>query len=166
VPALTPLLSGTDTAVASAAASALGRIGSTDAIAALTSARDTSAPVVQRSVLESLLQCADLLLAGGDVKAATAIYNGLFTPRFPEAIRVAAWRGLVLADTHERSDLVTRALSGKDQPLQIAALKVLRELNDQRVVNACLRDWKTLSAESQLAGHQIRIDPWFGVAGQ
>ncbi|MCX6915521.1 MAG: HEAT repeat domain-containing protein, partial [Verrucomicrobia bacterium] len=110
VPLLIPLLSGTDTAVASSAASALGKIGSKDAIAALTSARDTAPPAVQRIVLESLVQCSERLLAGGDANGATAIYRGLFTPKFPGAIRIAAWRGLVLADARQRTELVTTAL--------------------------------------------------------
>ena len=157
VPLLIPLLSGTDTVVASSAASALGKIGSKDAIAALTSARDTAPPAVQRIVLESLVQCAERLLAGGDANGATTIYRGLFTPKFPEAIRIAAWRGLVLADARQRTELVTTALTGKDRPLQLAALKVLRELNDQRVVKACLREWKALPADCQLAVLDTRV---------
>ena len=157
VPLLAPFLSGTDTAVASAAASALSKIGSKDAIAALTSARDTAAPAIQRVVLESLVQCAERLLAGGDAKGAGAIYRGLFAPRFPEPIRIAAWRGLVLADARQRTELVTTALCSKDQPLQLAALKVLRELNDQRVVKACLRQWKALPADCQLAVLDARV---------
>jgi HEAT repeat protein len=157
VPLIAPLLSGTDTAVASSAASALGKIGSKEAIAALTAVRDTAPPAVQRVVLESLAQCAERLLAGGDANGAKAIYRSLFTPKFPEAIRIAAWRGLVLADAGHRTDLVTTALSGKDRPLQLAALKVLRELNDQRVVKACLREWKALPADCQLAVLDARV---------
>jgi HEAT repeat protein len=157
VPLLIPLLSGADNAVATSAASALGKIGGKDAIAALTSARDKASPALQRVVLESLDQCAERLLAGGDASGATAIYHGLFTPKFPEPIRIAAWRGLVLADSRQRADLVTTALSGKDRPLQLAALKVLRELNDERVVKACLREWKTLPADCQLAVLDARL---------
>jgi HEAT repeat protein len=157
VPLLIPLLSGADTVVASSAASALGKIGGKDAIAALTSVRDKAPPAIQRTVLESLDQCAERLLAGGDASGATAIYRGLFTPKFPESIRIAAWRGLVLADARQRADLVITALTGKDRPLQLAALKVLHEVNDERVVNACLRQWKALPAECQLAVLDARL---------
>jgi HEAT repeat protein len=157
VPLLIPLLSDADIAVASAAAASLGKIGSPQAIAALTNVRDTAPPVVRPAALQSLDQCAERLLAGGDAAAAAAIYRGLFTPKSPEAIRIAAWRGLVLADTRQRASLVSQALSGKDHPLHLAALKVLRELNDQRVVKACLREWKTLPANAQLAVLDARV---------
>ena len=157
VPLLIPLLTGADTNVACAAASALGKIGGKDALAGLTSARDKAPAEIQRAVLESLLQCADQLLAGGDANAAVEIYRSLFTPKVPEAFRVAAWRGLVLADAHGRGELVIQALSGKDHPLQLAALKVLRELDDQQVIKTCLRKWKSLPAECQLAVLDARV---------
>ena len=78
-------------------------------------------------------------------------------PKYPDRIRVAAWRGLVMADASQRANLVTKALAGGDRSLQIAALKVVRELNDAAVVNACLRQWTTLPAESQLAVLDARL---------
>ena len=158
VPLLTPLLSGPDTAIAAAAASALGRIGSKDAIAALTSARDT---------------CRRPQSSAPSWKACCNAPNGSWPAAMPAAqprstavcsrrssrkpIRIAAWRGLVLADARQRTELVTNALSGKDRPLQLAALKLLRELNDQRVVKACLRQWKSLPADCQLAVLDARL---------
>ncbi len=108
-------------------------------------------------MLEGLLSCAELLLAGGDAKGATKLYRSLFVPKYPERIRVAAWRGLVMADASERAKLVTKALAGGDRPLQLAALKTVRELNDAAVVNACLREWAALPAESQLAVLDARL---------
>ena len=104
VPLLKPLLRGTDAVVASAAACALGRIGGKKASAALVSARDKVSPAVQPAVLEGLLQCAELRLAGGDAKGAASLYRELFVAKYPDRIRVAAWRGLVLADARQRAD--------------------------------------------------------------
>ena len=84
VPPLVAALQDPDADVRGVAAYALGRIGSKDAIAALTSLRDKAPPAIQHVVLESLLECAERLLAGGDASGATAIYRGLFTPQFPE----------------------------------------------------------------------------------
>ncbi len=79
------------------------------------------------------------------------------SPKYPDRIRVAAWRGLVMADASQRAKLVTQALAGGDRSLQVAALKVVRELNDAAVVNACLREWAALPAESQVAVLDARI---------
>lgn len=151
IPLLTPLLSDSDATLASAAASSLARIGGLQATAALISARDKAPPAVQPAVLDGLLACAERLLGSGDAKGAAALYRDLFTEKFPERIRVAAWRGLVLADTGERAQLVQQALSGQDRPLHVVALKVVRELNDPQVVRACVQQWTALPADAQLA---------------
>ncbi len=151
VPLLVPLLSDHDPAIGSAAASALGRIGGKRAIGALVAMRDKASPEVRPAVWNSLLECADGLLAGGDAKSATGLYRGLFTPNLPESIRAAAWRGLVLAEPHDRATLVLQALAGPERSLQLAALKVLRELGDASTVQACQREWAALPPEAQLA---------------
>jgi HEAT repeat protein len=161
VPLLTPLLSDADTTIASAAASALGRIGGPDATAALVSLRDQAPPAVRAAVMEGLLLCAENVLAGGDASGAAALYRGLSLSNSPERIRVAAWRGLVMADASRRGELVAGALAGRDSPLQVAALKVVRELNDAPVIEACLRQWSSLPADSQLAvlDAQVTLNP-------
>jgi HEAT repeat protein len=151
VPLLKPLLRGTNDLVASAAATALGRIGSTDATAALVSARDKVLPAVQPAVLNGILQSAESRLAAADAKGAASIYSKLYNAKYPDRFRVAAWRGIVVADVGQRAKLVSRALAGQDHSLQMAALKVVRELGDAAVVKACLREWASLPATCQLA---------------
>ncbi|MBI2926787.1 MAG: HEAT repeat domain-containing protein [Verrucomicrobia bacterium] len=151
VPLLVPLLSGTDATPASAAASSLGRIGGKEAIAALVAARDQVPPAVQATVLNSLLLCAEQLATTGDAQGAAKLYRDLNTTKYPTSIRVAAWRGLVLADAGSRAELVTEALVSLDHPLRAVALKVVRELNDPPTARACLRQWTSLPADSQLA---------------
>jgi HEAT repeat protein len=151
LPLLTPLLSDNDATIASAAATALGRIGGKAALAALSAARDQTPPTVQPAVLEGMLRCAELLLAAGDGPAAAVVYRGLFEPRFRPQIRAAAWRGLALADSTQRVELITQALAGTDRPIHLAALKLLRELGDAQVIKACLLQWASLPADAQLA---------------
>jgi HEAT repeat protein len=151
VPLLKPLLRGTNAVVASAAATALGRIGNKEATADLVSVRNKVPPEVQPAVLNAILQAADQRLAAGDAQAATALYRKLYTPRYQDRFRVAAWRGIVVADSRASARLVSRALAGQDRSLQLAALKVVRELDDPAVVKACLRYWPSLSAPCQLA---------------
>jgi HEAT repeat protein len=151
IPLLTSLLTGTDTTLASAAAAALGRIGGKDATGALVAVRDQAPATVQPTVLNSLLRCAEQLLAGGDTQGAATLYRDLTGPKFPASVRFAAWRGLVMADAGARADLVTKAIVDPDRSLRAVALKVIRELNDPQVFNACLSQWASLQAESQLA---------------
>ena len=151
LPLLTPLLSDADVTIASAAASALGRIGGRDAIAALSAARDKAPPAVQGVVFESLLQCAEQLLADKDASGAATLYRSLLGDQLPPHVRAAAWRGVALADADQRVDLITKTLAGNDKVLRIAAIQLVRELSDPQVIEACRRQWASLRAESQLA---------------
>jgi HEAT repeat protein len=150
-------LLGTDPTNATAAACALGRIGDKKAIAALTEAQAKVQPALQPAVQDGLLRCAEQLLAGGDAKGAATLYRNLSTPNVAERIRVAAWRGLALADASGRTALVSAALTGQDRPLHLAALQVLRQAKDAALVDACLRQWSTLPADAQLAVLDARL---------
>jgi HEAT repeat protein len=151
VPLLVPLISDADAAIAKTTASALGRIGSDKAIAALKGARENSNPAVRLAVFEALLGCAEIRLSAGDDSGAAALYGDLYHAETPTAIRTAAWRGLVLSDGNQRPELVVRALTGKDEQIRLVALKVLREIKDVQLVNACLQQWDSLPALAQLA---------------
>lgn len=151
VPLLVPLLADADLTIASAAGSALGRIGGQDAIGALSAAWDKGPPALQPVVLEGLLRCAERLQADGDAPGAAALYRGLLARQLPPQFRVAAWRGLVLADAGQRVELMTNALAGNDVSLRTAALQLVRELADPQVIAAGRAQWASLPAESQLA---------------
>ena len=100
---LIPLLAAVDTNVASAAATALGRLGGAEAVAALSAVRDKPPATVQSAVQASLLQCAERLAKNDDPAGAAAIYRQLYADHDPLGIRTAAWRGLVLTDAGERA---------------------------------------------------------------
>ena len=151
VPVLTPLLSDSDTTIAAAAAAALGRIGGQDAIVALSAACGQAPVAVQPAVQESLLKCAERLAVDGDRPGAAAVYRGLLDGKCLPQIRPGAWRGLALADSQHQADVVMKALTGADRPIQIAALKLLREVNDRPVIQACLNQWTSLPIDAQLA---------------
>jgi len=173
VPLLTPLLADPDSAIACAAASALGRIGDGEATAALVLAwrsghGPTNAfgpkvpPAVRSAVMEGLLERVEALRAGSDAKRAAVLCDALLNDNdCPDRLRVAAWRGLVMSDASRRAELIDRALSGQDRPLQVAALKVVRELNDFPALEPCLRQWASLPADSQLAvlDAEVKLDP-------
>jgi HEAT repeat protein len=89
---LKSLLQDPDEAVASAAATALGRIASTGANKALASAgpRPALAPVFA----DASMACAEKLLTTGHAKEARATYQRLLKGNPPELVRQAAQRGL------------------------------------------------------------------------
>jgi HEAT repeat protein len=169
VPLLTPLLSDADATIASAAATALGRIGGGDAAGALmglvrgNQAPSQAPPAVRVAAMESLLAYAQEILGGGDTNRAMALFSVLSPPPppGPENVRIAAWRGRVMADASGRGERVMAALSGQDRLLHAAALKVVRELKDAAVIEACVRQWASLPADSQLAvlDAQVQLDP-------
>lgn len=151
VPLLKPLLSDSDQDVAQASAAALGRIGGGEAVAALSASRDKAQGVLQTTVLESLLKCAERSATGKDTAAAVSVYHNLFNTKYPVQVRTAAWRGLALSDTKHRADLIVKALRGPDRPLQIVAAKLLRELADNQVARTCVAHWDSFPSSSQLA---------------
>ncbi|HWX22530.1 MAG TPA: HEAT repeat domain-containing protein [Candidatus Binatia bacterium] len=157
VPLLGKALPDADPTVAAAAAVALGRIGGKEAVAALTDMREKAPAAVQPALLGGLSRCADQFLAGGDANEAAALYRTLSTSEISLPIRVAAWRGLVMADAGGRAELVYTALAGQEHSLHAAALKVLRELKDASVLEVCQRRWSTLAADAQLAVLDARL---------
>lgn len=159
VPLLVPLLTDADTNVATVTAAALGRLGGKEALAALSAARPHASGATQTAILEALLACAERSATGNDLPRARTVYKELFNAKYPVQIRTAAWRGLVLADAKHRADLILKALQGTDRPVQIVALKSLRESNDPNVVRACAARWPSLAPESQLAvlDAQVRL---------
>ncbi|HEV2395097.1 MAG TPA: FG-GAP-like repeat-containing protein [Verrucomicrobiae bacterium] len=151
VPLLTPLLSDSNPDIASAAAEALGRIGGPDALAALSTAREHASPAALPALLESLLKSAERLAAANDTANALAVYQELFNSKYPVQVRTSAWRGVVLADAQHRTELVLKALGGADRPVQMVALKLLRQSRDRQLIEACAAQWASFSPESQLA---------------
>ena len=79
-----------DPEVVQAAARALGRIGTLDAVAPLEKALLSTAQVNRIAVSEGLFRCADVLRSQGQRKEAQAIYEQLRTAGVPEYVRSGA----------------------------------------------------------------------------
>lgn len=131
VPDLVRALGDKDAVVASAAGAALGKIGGSDAVSglrvALARAGLTNAPASQRSVLlDSLLRCADGMLAAGDTKGAAAVYERVLGEKAEDHFRTAAFRGMLLAAGKGSAGLAAAALKGDDVAQWIAALDFVR----------------------------------------
>jgi len=97
VAVLAPLLEDAEAAVASAAACALGNIGSPEAATALSAAAKKAPPAVKAAVADGALACAEQLLADGRKAEAIAVYKSLTGADQSKQVRLAATRGLLSA---------------------------------------------------------------------
>ena len=83
--------------VASAAAVALGSIGSDTAITALRQALASATPAVRSAIAEGGILCAERLLAEGKNDAAAEIYDEVRKADVPKQRILEATRGAILA---------------------------------------------------------------------
>jgi HEAT repeat protein len=94
VTALADLIGDSDTAVARAAAYALGAIRTADAAKALADAKPSDGPV-KSAVTDASFSCAEGLLAAGKSAEARAIYSSFMSGNQPKHIRLAATNGML-----------------------------------------------------------------------
>jgi HEAT repeat protein len=128
-PALGTLLSEANTNVACAAAMALGRIGGTEARAALLAAWPHSGSgAVHDAEFDGLLACANKLLTERDQTTALKIFQILYRSSKTEGTRQAAFRGLILASGPRGISLMAEAIAGNDGANQGAALQVAAQV--------------------------------------
>ena len=124
---LVKLARGSDQAVASAAAAALGKIGGRKAVETLQAMKAKASPEIRTVVADALLLCADRCRAEGDTKTADSIYGDMYDPKEPKPVRLAALRGLAATGDEKAVSLITEALTGDDPALAAAALQMARE---------------------------------------
>lgn len=92
---IAPLVGDSDAAIALAAATALGDIGTVEAANALKNAKPATDPVKLR-VADAQLSAGERLLAAGDKAGALAVYKALVASP-DKNVKLAATRGLLLA---------------------------------------------------------------------
>ncbi len=96
---LAKLLYSADTAVAEAAAAALGRISGAQAAKALQDALARTKDPVRTAVARAALVCAEGLLERGQRKEGLALYDRLSRPDIPRVVRLAAMHSTIAAET-------------------------------------------------------------------
>ncbi len=121
VAGLAGLAGNPDAAIAGVAISALGEIGTAEAVRALNSVQAPAG--LARTVARAKVAAANHLAAAGNKDAAAETYQALLQPDQPEAVRVAALKGLL--ETLPPAVAVKRfvdVIQGDDQALRTAAL--------------------------------------------
>jgi HEAT repeat protein len=127
--ALAKLLNQPDAPTASAAATALGQIGTPAALKALQGALERSTGAVHRAVVDAHLRCANRLLASGSQSKALPIFQRLYEREKAEHIRVAAYRGMILASGPQGLPLMLQAIAGPANASQTAALQLVHDID-------------------------------------
>jgi HEAT repeat protein len=97
VPALVAALGDADATVASAAAMALGAIGTTEAGTALVDFAKKAPDAAKTAAIDACLACAEKQLAAGKKAQAVSIYKSLAGDQQPKHVRLAVQRGLLAA---------------------------------------------------------------------
>ncbi|HUT11901.1 MAG TPA: HEAT repeat domain-containing protein [Thermoguttaceae bacterium] len=95
--ALTALLADSDAEIASAAAAALGSIGTSEAAKALGDFQKSAPEGLRPAAADACLTCAERMLAAGNKAEAMMIYKTLSAADQPKHVRLAAMRGMLAA---------------------------------------------------------------------
>ena len=125
-PAFVKLLRASDTTVAEAAATALGRVGGAAEVRALEAARGRAPKPLRMAIDNALLACAARLLAAGQEAEAGRIYDIFYLPGEPRHVRIGALHGLVAAREGEAAPLLVAAIKGADAQVMAAAISFVR----------------------------------------
>ena len=128
VETLTEKLADQDAEVASAAAVALGKIGSAAATKKLRESLAGGADEVRSAVAEGLILCAEQLLAGGEAEDAVAIYDEVRQADVVKPRKLEATRGAILARKSAGIPLLIEQLQSNDKQYVQIALSAAREL--------------------------------------
>ncbi|MBN1766771.1 MAG: ThuA domain-containing protein [Sedimentisphaerales bacterium] len=144
VPLLNGLIHKSDTPTTTAAIEALGQIGDHQAARVLSEARDHVSVTLQPVLLQAYIQCAGRILDMEDAETARDIYMELYSPDNPEQIRVIAFKGLIKADPQNAVQHIVDALKTDNQPLQEAAVAMVKEIEDDEIVEAFSNGLPTL----------------------
>jgi HEAT repeat protein len=162
VPPLTGLLHDSDPVTVVAAADALGTIGGPRVLKPLQALEKTSSGQVHRAAVDAMLRYANGRLLSGSSSRARPIFEYLHGHEGSYAIRLAAYRGFILASGNNAADLVVQAVRGPDGPERTAALQCIHEVPDSRLTRSLADLLPELEPSVQLAvveGLQQRGDP-------
>ena len=137
VPALGKLLADSDPQIASAAARALGRIGSAE-VAQLLDKALTDDSAIRFALGNALLACAENAAKRDQPQPARHLYERLRGIPVPERIRIAATSGLILLGGEKATEILAAELEANDDAHFQAAIGVSRQLADRSVTTTLL----------------------------
>ncbi len=138
-----------DADVASAAAAALGRIGSAKAAKALEQSLTSAPDGVRPAVAEGCILCAENFLAQNKFDEAIRLYDAVRKANVPRQKILEATRGAILARQSGGLGLLLEQLRSPDQALFGIGLRTARELPGRGVTDALAAELGQCSPERQ-----------------
>ena len=151
VPIIAPLLKDPDAVVVAAAATALGKIGGPQVLESLRAARAGTSAALQPAFASALLNCADALLAAGDINGASSIYKELYDPATNAAVKGAAYRGLVLASGDGAAAMIVKTLEANDPVTVKIALQLIPAIKGEPATRTFAELLPKLQPKEQIA---------------
>ncbi|HNZ16722.1 MAG TPA: HEAT repeat domain-containing protein [Candidatus Hydrogenedentes bacterium] len=151
VPLLIPLMKDAHVETARAAAGALGRIATPDAVDALVAYRADAPGATRGAVNEGVLAAAERCAAAGNANRAAEIYEGLLASDAPLEVRLGAFRGLAGARPANAQQLVLGALGGDDAMFRDLAAQLVAETDGTALTGAYAGALPGLPAGGQIA---------------
>jgi HEAT repeat protein len=133
-----------------AAATALGKIATPEAIAALRARLNSPDGALKDAAADAYLLSADALLAAGKASEAAAIYQQMREGSQPQRVQIAGLRGLVQAEPGRAVPLLVEILKGQDAQMAAVAGAMAREIAGTQVTTALASALPTLPASGQL----------------
>lgn len=130
IPQLAAIAAAQERDSASAAVSALGRIGGPEALQALLELKRAMPATTPSGLGEAILNCAARLAATGQVDRATPVLRQLLENTESSPVRAAAFQVLVSAPGQNATAELLSALNGKDDVLRNAAIQALKRAPD------------------------------------
>ena len=140
VPDLLPLLKAEDSAVAAAAAAALGRSGGLDTVPALADFRATAPAALRPVAAEASLALAERLVAQGERDAAAGIYTELQADTWPQHVRLGAFAGSLQARPEQAAAALIEAMTGDDLVRRGVAIACVPALPGEAIVSGIARE--------------------------
>lgn len=141
-------LGGFEPAIASAAAGALGRIGTPKAAGALREALAVDSPV-NTSIGDACLACAEGLAATGKRAAALDLYEAVAKSNLPTHLQVGALDGQFRLLATEGKDLLVAQIRSEDEAFFYLGLAVAREMPGADVTAALAGQLEKLPDQRQ-----------------
>jgi len=135
--------------IASAAAIALGHIGSDSAARALEAALTEGPANLRSAVAEGCILCAERWLAEGKAAKAVALYDTVRKKDLPPQRAAEATRGAILARGPNGIPLLLEQLQSSNKSLYAIGLRTARELPGTQVTEALAAQLSQLSPERQ-----------------
>lgn len=148
--ALAGLLDNADADVAQAAARALGRLGTEDAVNALLTAVPQTDPGNWVAFCEGIGRGVDALIAAGKVQVAAGICANYRNPDLPHQIRSAAFRGAARAAGDAAPGVIAAGLTDPDYPLFATAVRIAQEMSGPEVTRVLVAGLKSVSEDRQI----------------